>query len=102
MWRDLAPHLSQVLEDGVEALVLRLGVGENVACLPELGLQLQDPLFVVGLLTGRLLDEGLLAALPVCCHLSVVGVGLSKGLETQRRGKCGRLKVCLLLIIDPE
>lgn len=50
-------HLSHLLGDGVQALVLGLGVGEDVARLAELGLQLQDPLLVVGLLTGRLLDE---------------------------------------------
>lgn len=82
-------YLSHLLGDGGEAFVLRLGVGEDVACLAQLGLQLQDPLFVVGLLTGRLLDEGLLAALPICCHLPVVGVGLSKGLEIKQRRVCG-------------
>lgn len=74
-------YLSQLLEDGVQAFVLRLGVGEDVAWLADLGLQLQDPLLVVGLLTGWLLDKRLLTALPICCYLPVVGVGLSKGLE---------------------
>jgi len=78
-------HLSHLLGDGVQALVLGLGVGEDVARLAELGLQLQDPLLVVGLLTGRLLDETLLAALPVRRHLPVVGVGLSEGLEAQSK-----------------
>lgn len=79
------PHsyLSHLLGDGVQAFILRLGIGEDVTCLAELGLQLQDPLLVVGLLTGRLLDKRLLTALPIRCHLPVVGVGLSKGLEIQ-------------------
>lgn len=76
-------YLSHLLGDGVQAFVLRLGVGEDVARLTELVLQLQDPLLIVGLLTGRLLDKRLLSALPIRCHLPVVGVGLSKGLERQ-------------------
>lgn len=81
----LHSHLSQLLGDGVQTFVLRLGIGEDVARLPELILQFQDPLLVVGLLTGRLLDKRLLTALPIRCHLPVVGVGLSEGLEIKRR-----------------
>lgn len=76
-------YLSQILTDGIKAFVLRLGVGEDVACLPELVLQLQDSLLIVGFLTGRLLDQRLFSALSICRHLPVVGVGLSKGLEIQ-------------------
>lgn len=76
-------YLSHLLGDGVQSFVFRLGIGEDVACLAELVLQLQDPLLIVGLLTGRLLDKRLLAALPIRSHLPVVGVGLSKGLEKQ-------------------
>lgn len=83
-------YLSQVLGDGVQPFVLGLGIGEDVPSLAELVLQLQDPLLVVGLLTGRLLDQRLLAALPICCHLLVVGVGLSQGLEKQGKKKYGR------------
>lgn len=81
-------YLSHLLVDGVEPLVLRLGVGEDVARLTQLILQLQHPLLVVGLLASRLLEQRLLTALPVCCHLPVVGVGLSKGL-----GKRGEVRV---------
>lgn len=76
-------YLSQILTDGIKAFVLRLGVGEDVACLPELVLQFQDSLLIVGFLTGRLLDQRLFSALSICRHLPVVGVGLSKGLEIQ-------------------
>lgn len=81
-------YLSHLLVDGVEPLVLGLGVGEDVARLTQLILQLQHPLLVVGLLAGRLLEQRLLTALPVRCHLLVVGVGLSKGL-----GKSGEVRV---------
>lgn len=83
-------YLSHLLVDGVEPLVLRLGVGEDVARLTQLVLQLQHPLLVVGLLAGRLLEQGLLAALPVRRHLPVVGVGLSKGLAKRREVRVKR------------
>lgn len=82
-------YLSHILRDGVQAFVLRLGVGQDVARLPELVLQLADPLLVVGLLAGRLQDEGLLAALSICCHLPVVGVDLSERLEETRKWTVG-------------
>lgn len=73
-------YLFHLLVDGVESLVLGLGVGQDVARLTQLVLKLQHPLLVVGLLARRLLEQRLLTALPVRRHLPVVGVGLSKGL----------------------
>lgn len=78
-------YLFHVLGDGNKVLVLRLGVGEDVSCLPELVLQHQDSLLVVGFLTGRLLDQRLFTTLPICCHLPVVGIRLSKGLRGGRK-----------------
>ncbi len=77
--------LSELLSDGGEPIVLRLDVGQDVTRLSQLGLQLLHVLFIIRLLTCRLLDERLLAALAVSRHLLVVGVGLSKRLRNTRR-----------------
>lgn len=76
--------LSQLLSDGGEAFVLRLGVCQDIARLSQLCLQLLHALLVIRLLTGRLLDERLLAALAVSRHLPVVGVRLSERLRNRR------------------
>lgn len=74
-------YVFHLLGEGVQSLVLRLRVGDQVASLAQVVLQLQDPLLIIGLLAGRLLDQRLFPALAIRCYLPVVGVRLPKGLE---------------------
>ena len=73
-------HLSQLLHEHVEPLALCLGVGGHRAAVLQFGLQLQQPAHVVGLFTGRLLQQRLLVALAILRHLALLGIGLAKRL----------------------
>lgn len=77
--------LSHLESDGCQAIVFRLRTGEGGFGLSELILQLQNLLLVESLFTGRLQNQRLFSAFPICRHLPVRGVSLPKGLKTSRR-----------------
>lgn len=84
-------HLSQLLCERSEPLILGLGVGRQRAAERGLSLQLQQAAHVVGLLAGRLLQQRLLIALPILGHLALGGVGLAECLSHTTTSEDGQV-----------